>query len=127
MPRTSGHATRLSRASAHTIQAILSISSYHADAHRGGRRSEGVSTADEPPSRQIVRSGGNYYSRRAEQSFGFYRSSFIFMALDRTSFEQAQQSDAERCKAFKRRAAKYFAAAGIDPDRPAPQSPPADG
>ena len=58
------------------------------------------------------------------QSFGFYRASLIFMALDRTRFKVPGQTDNDRADAFKRRAAKYFLAAGIDPDRPSEQSAP---
>lgn len=85
----------------------------------------GVGTADEPPSLQVVKSGDSYYGKAVAQSFGFYRASLIFMALDRTKFARPGQGDAERCAAFKRRAAKYLQAGGIDPDRPALQGKPA--
>jgi hypothetical protein len=81
----------------------------------------GVGLADEPESLQIVSSGGRYYQQRSPQSFGSYRAALIFMALDRTAWPKPPQSDEQRQAAFKRRAARYFRAAGIDPDRPALQ------
>jgi HopA1 effector protein family len=86
----------------------------------------GVSTGMEPPSLGLVRSGGKYYGQKTRQSFGFYRASLIFMALDRTHFVWEGQSDAEREEAFRRRAVKYFRQAGIDPDRPAEQYAPGE-
>jgi hypothetical protein len=84
----------------------------------------GFGTADEPPSLHIVKSGEGFYARREAQSFGFYRASLIFMALDRTKLARPGQSDADRCAAFKRRAEKYLRAGGVDPDRPALQGVP---
>jgi hypothetical protein len=46
------------------------------------------------------------------------------MALDRTYWTRPGQNDSERCDAFKRRAVKYFRAAGIDPDNPSVQTNP---
>ena len=57
-------------------------------------------------------------------SFGLWRSALIFMALDRTYWTRAGQSDSERRDGFKRRAAKYFRAAGIDPNNPSVQTNP---
>jgi len=87
---------------------------------------QGVSIGMEPPSITVVRSGGSYYAAESAQSFGFYRASLIFMALDRTRFTAPGQGDTDRARAFKRRAAKYFRAAGIDPDRPSEQDVPPD-
>jgi hypothetical protein len=84
----------------------------------------GVALAMEPPSLTLVRSGGQYYGEPVAQSFGFYRASLIFMALDRTHFTWPNQQEEDRCRSFKRRAAKYFQHAGIDPDRPAEQKEP---
>lgn len=84
----------------------------------------GVALAMEPPSLTLIRSGGGYYGERVGQSFGFYRASLIFMALDRTHFTWPNQQEADRCESFKRRAVKYFLHAGIDPDRPAEQTTP---
>jgi hypothetical protein len=78
----------------------------------------------EPPSYAVIRQGGNYYKLRASMSFGWWRSALIFMALDRTYWTREGQSDSQRCAAFKRRAAKYFRAAGIDPDNPSVQTNP---
>ena len=84
----------------------------------------GVALGMEPPSITVLRSGGQYYAAPVAQSFGFYRASLIFMALDRTRFNVSGQQDKDRAAAFKRRAAKYFLAAGIDPDRPSEQGTP---
>jgi HopA1 effector protein family len=85
----------------------------------------GVALGMQPPDITVLRSGGSYYTAPVEaQSFGFYRASLIFMALDRTRFKVSGQTDNDRADAFKRRAAKYFLAAGIDPDRPSEQSAP---
>ena len=86
----------------------------------------GVALGMEPPGLAVIRSGGEYYAEEMGQSFGFYRAMLIFMALDRTHFTRAGQTDQQRCAAFKNRAAKYFPQAGIDPDRPAEQSEPKD-
>ena len=86
-----------------------------------------VALGMEPPGLAVIRSGGEYYAEEMGQSFGFYRAMLIFMALDRTHFTRAGQTDQQRCAAFKNRAAKYlFTQAGIDPDRPAEQSEPKD-
>lgn len=84
----------------------------------------GVGIATEPPSMILVRTKGEYYSQQEAQSFGFYRASLIFMALERTKFNRPGQSDGDRRDAFKRRAAKFFRKAGIDPDYPARQVAP---
>ena len=84
----------------------------------------GVATGMEPPGLAVIRSGGQYYEQKMDQSFGFYRAMLIFMALDRTHFVVQGQDDPQRCLAFKRRTEKYFVHAGIDPDRPAEQSQP---
>jgi hypothetical protein len=84
----------------------------------------GVGRGMEPPSYAVIRQGGNYYKLRASMSFGWWRSALIFMALDRTYWTREGQSDSQRCAAFKRRAAKYFRAAGIDPDNPSVQTNP---
>ena len=84
----------------------------------------GVALGMEPPGLAVIRSGGQYYEQKMDQSFGFYRAMLIFMALDRTHFVVQGQTDPQRCAAFKRRTEKYFVHAGIDPDRPAEQSQP---
>lgn len=84
----------------------------------------GVATAMEPPSLALVSSGGEFYGEATPQSFGFFRSQLIFMALDRTKWDISDTPDPERFEAFKRRTEKYFRQAGIDPDRPAEQADP---
>lgn len=84
----------------------------------------GVGRGMEPPKYVVVREGGRYYKKRSGMSFGLWRSALIFMALDRTYWTRPGQNDSERCDAFKRRAVKYFRAAGIDPDNPSVQTNP---
>lgn len=86
----------------------------------------GVGRGMEPPHYAVIRQGGNYYKLSSGMSFGLYRSALIFMALDRTYWTRPGQNDAQRCAAFKRRAAKYFRAGGIDPDNPSVQVNPDD-
>jgi hypothetical protein len=83
----------------------------------------GVGVAMEPPDFRLVSTGGKYYRRQVEQSFGSYRSELIFMALERTRQTVAGQSEQQRKTAFKNRVEKYFRRAGIDPDQPALQMP----
>jgi hypothetical protein len=84
----------------------------------------GVGRGMEPPKYVVIRQSGKYYKKRSGMSFGLWRSALIFMALDRTYWTREGQSDSQRCTAFKRRAAKYFRAAGIDPDNPSVQTNP---
>lgn len=84
----------------------------------------GVGRGMEPPPYAVIRQSGEYYKLRSSMSFGWWRSALIFMALDRTYWSREGQSDSQRCAAFKRRAAKYFRAAGIDPDNPSVQTNP---
>jgi len=86
----------------------------------------GVGRGMEPPQYLVIRQSGQYYKKRSKMSFGWWRSALIFMALDRTYWTREEQSDSQRCAAFKRRAAKYFRAAGIDPDNPSVQINPDD-
>lgn len=84
----------------------------------------GVGRGMEPPKYAVIREGGRYYKKRSGMSFGLWRSALIFMALDRTYWTRAGESDTQRRDGFKRRAAKYFRAAGIDPDNPSVQTNP---
>jgi hypothetical protein len=84
----------------------------------------GVGRGMEPPKYVVIREGGTYYKKRSGMSFGLWRSALIFMALDRTYWTRAGESDSQRRDGFKRRAAKYFRAAGIDPDNPSVQTNP---
>jgi len=84
----------------------------------------GVGRGMEPPDFAVIRRGGKYYKKTAAMSFGWWRAALIFMALDRTKWDRSGQGEAERLKAFKRRAEKYFVAAGIDPDNPSVQKNP---
>jgi len=84
----------------------------------------GVGRGMEPPKYVVIREGGKYYKKRSGMSFGLWRSALIFMALDRTYWTRAGESDSQRRDAFKHRAAKYFSAAGIDPDNPSVQTNP---
>lgn len=113
-------------------EALDCIQRYHQTAKRNflaalpklitpARELTGVGTAMEPPSVQIVSTGGKFYQKSVGQSFGAYRSEMIFMALERTRFSVDDQSEEQRKQAFKRRVEKYFRQAGIDPDKPALQ------
>lgn len=84
----------------------------------------GVGRGMEPPKYVVVREGGQYYKKSSSMSFGLWRSALIFMALDRTYWTRPGQSDSDRRDGFKRRAVKYFCAAGIDPDNPSVQTNP---
>ena len=86
----------------------------------------GVGRAMEPPDFALIKRGDTFYKRTSAMSFGWWRAALIFMALDRTKWERAGQGDAQRLRGFKRRAVKYFVAAGIDPDRPSVQVNPAN-
>jgi len=81
----------------------------------------GVGRGMEPPSYAVIRQGGKYYKMTSPMSFGLWRAALIFMALDRTYWTRPGQSEDRRRMGFKRRAAKYFRAAGIDPDNPSVQ------
>ena len=84
----------------------------------------GVGRGMEPPQCLIIRQGDEYYAQASSVSFGQYRSALIFMALDRTHWIFAGYSDDDLRTDFKRRVAKYFRVAGIDPENPSRQAIP---
>jgi hypothetical protein len=84
----------------------------------------GIGRGMEPPKYVVIRQDGAYYKKQSAMSFGLWRSALIFMALDRTYWTRPGESDSQRLAAFKRRAVKYFLAAGIDPDNPSVQKNP---
>ncbi|MEM9221834.1 MAG: hypothetical protein AAGB11_05475 [Pseudomonadota bacterium] len=89
---------------------------------------QGVSTADEPPMKQLIEFKNNngeivFGERSVNQSFGSYRSHLMYMALEKT-YGNCRYSlfPGSYYREFKKQVERYFMAGGINPNCPSENS-----